>query len=214
MYIYYPSCNFKRLFPETAERIRLYMESQSDVRVAGCCKATNDIPKEGDTIVTVCMTCMRLLSEVRKDIPNISLFEFMLTRGDFAWKDHSGEKITLVDCFRARGRKDVQDAARGCLKKLGFEVIEAAPARDEADFDGAFLLRPVAPINQKLAPGYFADYLPEHLTPLPEEEWQGVFEEMAGRIGTDTAAGYCNTCVPALNKGGKKTYHIAELLFG
>ena len=33
MYIYFPSCNFQKQFPETAAKIRSYMDSQPDVTV-------------------------------------------------------------------------------------------------------------------------------------------------------------------------------------
>ena len=60
-YIYYPSCNFQRMFPETAGRIRSYLETQPDLVIAGCCHKTSDRPSQGDIIVTVCMSCMHIL---------------------------------------------------------------------------------------------------------------------------------------------------------
>ena len=71
MYIYYPSCNFQRFFPETARKIRAYLEAQPDVTIAGCCKVTQDLPKHGDTIITICMSCMHLLKEMCPDIPQL-----------------------------------------------------------------------------------------------------------------------------------------------
>ena len=213
MYIYFPSCNFTRIFPDTAKRIRAYMEAQPDVRVVGCCKVSTAEPKEGDTIVTVCMSCMRLLDEMRSDIPNISLFEFLLTRNDVNWPDHSGEDIALQDCFRARGKREMQDAVRECLSRMNYDVTEVQPARDEADFDGSFLLHDPYPSNRKLAPKYFDGYLPSHVTPLPEEEWQAVFKKRAERVPCENAVGYCNTCVTALKDAGKNAKHLAELIF-
>ena len=47
-YIYYPSCNFQRMFPETAGKIRNYLNTQADVVIAGCCHRTADLPENRD----------------------------------------------------------------------------------------------------------------------------------------------------------------------
>ena len=137
MYIYYPSCNFQKLFPETAKKVRAYIETQPDVKIAGCCHKTADAPQAGDVIVTVCMSCMRGLDEVRADI---SLFERLLTREDFSWPDLRGQVFTLQDCFRARGKHDLHRAVRECLNRTGATVVEMPMNRDEETYDGTFLL--------------------------------------------------------------------------
>ena len=73
MYIYYPSCNFQKNFPEVAKKVRAYMETQADVKVAGCCHVTNNVPQEGDIIVTVCMSCIQLtVSNIRNIYMRVS----------------------------------------------------------------------------------------------------------------------------------------------
>lgn len=214
MFVYFPSCNFKRLFPETAKKIRAWMETQPDVTVAGCCKVTTALPQPGDTIVTVCLSCAHLLEEMRPDVPQISLYEFLLTREDFPWPDLSGETFVLQDCFRARGMHALHDAVRACLTRCGAGIAELPANRDEADFDGAFLLHPPYPLNVKLAPKYFGEYLPAHLTVLPEEEWPEHLRRYAQALPPGKTAAYCNTCVAGLRQGGAEAYHLAELLFG
>ena len=234
MYIYYPSCNFQKLFPDTAKKIRAYMNTQPDVKVAGCCHVTNSLPQEGDIIVTVCMSCMHILDEVRADIPGISLFEFLLTRKDFPWPDFTGREMTLQDCFRARGKHGLQDAVRECLKNMHVSYVEMEHNRDEEEFDGSFRLHDPFPNNMKEAPAYYAQYLPAYVTPLPKEEWQGYYEEQAKKYTTDEVVGYCNTCVTGAQEGllasaradardearaqardgGAKAWHLAQLIFG
>ncbi len=154
MYVYYPSCNFQRAFPETAKKIRAWLQTQPDVKIAGCCRVTDGLPQAGDTIVTVCMSCMRMLDEVRPEIPQISLFEFLLTRPDFPWPELKGETFTLQDCFRARGRHALQDAVRACLRRANAEIAELPVNRDAADYDGTFLLHGPYPDNLARAPKY------------------------------------------------------------
>lgn len=213
MYIYYPSCNFQKNFPEVAKKVRAYMETQADVKVAGCCHVTNSLPQEGDVIVTVCMSCMRVLDEVRADIKGISLFEFLLTRKDFPWPDRKGETWALQDCFRARGKHELQDAVRECLKNTGCETLECPPNRDEADYDGSFLLHEPYPQNLQEAPKYFAEYLPQHVTVMPKEEWPLYFKARAEKLPTDKVVTYCNVCTSSLKEAGAEAKHLAELLF-
>lgn len=213
MYIYYPSCNFQKLFPETAGRIRKYLETQEDVRIAGCCHLTADLPQTGDTVVTVCMSCMRVLDEVREDVPGISLFELLLTRKDFPWPGLNGRKYLLQDCFRARGKRALQDAVRECLRRTGAEFREVLPDRDEADWDGSFLLHEPYPRNIREAPKYYRDYLPDFVTPAEREEWPALFRKNAQRYADGPVVCFCNTCVTGAREGGAEAYHLAELLF-
>ena len=213
MYIYYPSCNFQRQFPETAAKIRSYLFSQDDVQIAGCCRVTNDLPAAGDTIVTVCLSCMHILEEVRPDIPQLNLFSFLLTRKDFPWPDLAGENITVQDCFRARGRHALQDDVRKCLVMMHAVPVEMEHNRDEETFDGSFLFHPPVPANAAIAPHYFTEEITEHITPLPKEEWAGQFREHAGLYTTERVVCYCNLCTASAREGGADAVHLAELLF-
>lgn len=213
MYIYYPSCNFTKHFPETSRRVRTYLSHQPDVRIAGCCHKTNALPSPDDTIVTVCMSCMRGLMEMRPDCTHESLFELLLTREDFAWPNLSGQTFVLQDCFRARGCHQIHDAVRECLRRTGAEVVELDANRDQADFDGSFLLHDPFPQNMREAPRYFAEYLPHHVSPLPKEQWIDVYRAQAIKYGRYPVVGYCNTCVRGAREGGAEAYHLAELLF-
>ncbi len=213
MYVYYPSCSFQRIFPETAGRIRTYLNTQEDVKIAGCCHKTSSLPQTGDTIVTICMSCMRGLSETRPDLPVIGLFEFLLGREDFVWPDLGGEEIMLQDCFRARGKHELQDAVRTCLRRANVVPVEMDHNRDEEDFDGPFKLRMPSPVISKEAPHYFTEYLPQHLTVRPEEEWDEVFRAQVSRYTTKRAVCYCNTCYTGMKRGGADAVHLAEVLF-
>ena len=213
MYVYYPSCNFQRIFPETARHIRSWMEEQPDVRIAGCCKADQNLPQPGDTIVTVCLSCMHLLEEMRQEIPQVSLFGFLLSRKDFPWPDLHGRTFTLQDCFRARERHALQDAVRSCLNRTGADIIEMPGNRDEETYCGTFMLHEPFPQTLIYAPHYFSEYLPPHLTILPKEEWPAYMKAHISRYSTREVVGYCNTCVKDAREAGAGIYHLAELLF-
>ena len=217
MYIYYPSCNYQRFFPETAAKARTYLEKQSDVAIAGCCHKTADRAQQGDSIVTVCLSCMRTLDEVREDVPGISLYELLLTREDFPWPDYGGREMTLQDCFRARGKHSLQDAVRECLHKMNITVRELEKNRDDADYDGSFLLHNPYPHNMQEAPRYYADYLPRHVTLIPEEGWLNVYRKQVSLYQTKAVVTYCNTCCRSARDGdvekAHEIYHLTELIF-
>jgi len=213
MYIYYPSCNFQRFFPETARRIRSFLEIQPDVRIAGCCKATQELPAPGDTIVTICMSCMHLLEEMRPEIPQVNFFEFLLTREDFPWPDLSGRTFTLQDCFRARGKHEIHEAVRACLARTAADIVEMPGNRDEETYCGSFMLHDPYPQTLKYAPRYFGEYLPPHLTVMPREEWSAFIRSHIARYSTEHIVGYCNTCVKDTRDNGADICHLAELLF-
>ena len=213
MYIVYPSCNFVKYFPDTADRIKTYLETQEDVRIAGCCHLTSDIPSDDDIIVTIGMSCMRGLDEIRPDIPQISFFEFMLTRKGFKWPDLHNEKITVQDCFRARGKHSLQDSVRRCLELCNAIPVEMDNNRDEETFDGSFLFHDPYPINMKEAPIYFSSYLPMHVTVKPESEWLNSFKNHVSLYRTKRVACYCNTCTTGALSGGADAVHLASLLF-
>ena len=213
-FVYYPSCNFQKFFPETAKRIRAYLSQRPEVTIAGCCHRTAQIPVEGDTILTVCRSCMRTLSETRADIPNKSLFEYLLDLEDFSWPDLGGENITVQDCFRARGDHGLQDAVRECLLRMNAVPVEMPNNRDEEMFDGAFLFHEPYPQNMQEAPKYFRDYLKDYIIIVPEEEWESRFREHARGFTTKRVVGYCNTCVKSLRDVGVDCVHLAELIFG
>ncbi len=214
MYIYYPSCNYQKYFPRTAARLRAYLETQPDVRMAGCCHVTRDMPREGDTIVTVCMTCMHGLEEMRPEIPQISLPAFLLTRRDFPWPDLQKEAITLQDCFRARNRHELQYAARECLHRMNAICVEMPGNRDDETYDGTFLFHPPSPQNVREAPRYFGTFLPSHLTLLPPEKWNSRLRAHAALYTTRRVACYCNVCVIGARKGGADAWHLTELIWG
>lgn len=213
MYIYYPSCNFQKQFPATAKAVRAYMSGREDVKVAGCCHVTGGLPEAEDTILTVCMSCDRVLAELRPEIPRKSLFEFLLDQPDFPWPNLNGEEITLQDCFRGRGRHGLQDAARECLRRMNAKIVEMPRNRDEEEFDGSFRFHEPYPQNMKEAPKYFAEYLPRYVTPLPEEAWPARFREHAAQYATKRVACYCTTCVSGAREGGAEALHLAELAF-
>ncbi len=213
MYIYYPSCNFQRIFPETAQRIRAYLETQPDVRIAGCCKVTQELPKPEDIIVTICMSCMHLLDEMRPEVRKMNLFEFLLTREDFSWPDLHGRIFTLQDYFRARGKHGIHEAVRYCLCRTGADIVEMPDNLDEERYCGSFMLHEPYPQTLKYAPHYFGEYLPPYLTVLPPEEWPAYMRVHISGYTTQEIVGYCNTCVHDAREVGADIYHLAELLF-
>jgi len=213
MNVYYPSCNFQGLFPETAARIRKYLLTRPDAVIAGCCHKTQDLPGSGDTILAVCMSCMLCLRETRPDVPRRSLFEYILEDPDFRWPDLSDRTFVLQDCFRARGMHALQDAVRACLARCGARILEMPGNRDEEEYDGGFRYHLPKEAPLKDAPKYFGETLTPYLTLHDESEWTERFREHARLYQGHSVVCYCNTCTSSAKQGGADAYHLAELLF-
>ena len=95
MYVYFPSCNFRRIFPETAAKVETWLNTREDLRIAGCCHVTGCTLRPGDVPVTVCMSCMHMLTEEHPDLRHLNLFEYLLAQEDFPWPDLSGQAFTV-----------------------------------------------------------------------------------------------------------------------
>lgn len=59
MFIYYPSCTFRKTLPDTAKTVIDFLKE--DMTMAGCCRAKNTASPESDTAVVICGSCRTTL---------------------------------------------------------------------------------------------------------------------------------------------------------
>lgn len=218
-YLYWPSCNFPKFFPDTAPLVDDYMAKHYGAELMECCHfnaSTFDMDK---TAVTICMSCALMVRErggEKTEVPikELNIFELLCDDDSFPWPDLKGEKITLQDCFRAKDNRNIQDAVRKCLKRMNAEIVELPDNRENCRYDGRFLLRDASSDSKIHAPEYFSTVFPEHVTVMDEEEQLAYLKEYAEKITTDRVVCYCNTCTTGLKAAGKNAVHLAELMFG
>ncbi|MCR5004357.1 MAG: hypothetical protein K6A77_00465 [Clostridiales bacterium] len=209
-YLYFPSCNFTRLFPDVSEKLKSFLASRG-VEIAGCCRKSYDRLPEDIVPLTICQTCAIIIGENNPEQPPVSIFEYLDALSDLDLPDHTGERIVLQDCFRARTHMAEKKAVRSLLQKMGF-VIEDAP--DQEGFDGRFLMRPMMPGNLKLAPKTFS-ILETYADPCAPEEGLRRLQAYASGIGQDAVVSYCSACWQGLREGlpeSARCLHIAQLL--
>ena len=60
MFVYFPSCNFTRTFPNTSSAAKEFMQKQG-VRIEGCCRPGHKNLTDGEQALVVCQTCTMLI---------------------------------------------------------------------------------------------------------------------------------------------------------
>ena len=61
--IYYPSCKFTAMSPESSEKISDYLSREHDITIEGCCRPSHPHLTAQDTAITICNTCAAICSE-------------------------------------------------------------------------------------------------------------------------------------------------------
>lgn len=219
MYYYLPSCQFTALLPDVSKKWKDWFAGPGhisgtgeEVTVTGCCRPTQKLLGEGDTVIALCQTCMAITREVSPKCRVVSLYEYILSLPDFPWPDLHGEEMTVQDCFRARNDRPQQLAVRECLRCMNIVPVELEENYEKTMFDGAWLMNPVAERNLSIAPVYFNDIRENYARPLPEEEQERLLAAHAAKYRTKRVLAYCNACLKGIKKGGADGVHLAQLL--
>ncbi len=212
MLVYFPSCNFTRASKEGSEKIKEYLKEKHGMRIEGCCRPGHKSLTEQDTAVTICQSCSAIIKENAPQAREISLFGILDADEDFPWPDLKGEKITIQDCWRARDKREVQDAVRSIMKKMNIEIVELEENYEKSEFCGVFRYNPMQPGNIDIAPNYFVESMEGKLELHTPEEQQKLMDEHCKKYTTDRVVCYCNSCLRGVKQGGTNGVHIIELI--
>ncbi len=213
MIYYLPSCKVKANMSEASRKMQDYLSSHG-VQVLGCCRVSQDIFKDGDTVITNCTSCAVITDENCGGADELSLYEYLLLDRDFAWPDYHGEEITVQDCYRAVHKPEVQKAVRECLKRMNIIPVELEENFKKTRFDGAFHYTEISAANLKAAPKYFTEMQNEYIEVKTADEIREIMKEHVKQISTSRVTCYCNSCRAGLKAGGADTVHMIELLTG
>lgn len=234
---YIASCVFTARFPELSFKIQQYVASRFPISTVRCCfpkyklkEYEEKMPKgviqdtwkglpdsadvqPGDTVYYLCHNCANIVEEMHPGVHVKSLWELILEDESFQYRDYSGLKATIQDCWRAKERKEEQDAVRNILKKMNVAYVEAAQNHESTNFCGSSLYRPQPPRNINVAPKHYRDGAEGLFLPHTEAEQVALMKTYCDRLETDTVICYCHYCLEGLQQGGKDGRHILELLF-
>lgn len=212
MIYYLQSCNFTAASPEASKKIRSYMEGKANVKVPGCCRPSQKLFQEGDTVLTICQTCWAITEEVSPKAAKMSFWEYVLNDPDFPWPDYHGEKMTVQDCWRARKKRSLMEAVRECMKRMNIQPVEIEENYENTQFDGVWRFNPVQKRNMDIAPVYFTQVKDHGLELILKEEQAARMREWVGQYKTERAAAYCNACLRGMKMGGAEGIHLMELM--
>lgn len=232
---YIASCVFTEEYPALSKKIQQYI-AEKNLPIIRCCVANykvedfeNRMPENyredwknilhyknfpaDSTMVSLCHNCAAIFEERHPEILRQSLWEFILQDKNFKYPDFHGEKITIQDCWRQKENIAEQNAVREILKKMNIEVVELEENFSRTKFCGYSLYQPQPPRNPKLAPKRFLENAQGLFQEHTQEEKLQLMKNYCAQIETEKVIAYCHYCVRGLKLGGKKTFHLAELLF-
>ena len=234
---YIASCVFTAQFPELSAKIQNYVAERFGFPIVRCCfpkyklkefedqmpegalregwKALPDAAplQPGDTVYSLCHNCSNIIEETCPGVVVKSLWELMATDDTFPFPDYSGLKATVQDCWRARERREEQNAVRALLGKMGIAYEEAPENHENTRYCGSSLFRPQPARNPKVAPRHYQIEAEGLFLPHTPEEQVALMQEYCGGLPTETVICYCHYCLEGLLQGGKDGRHIAQLLF-
>ena len=229
-------CVFTEEYPALGKKVRAYVRERFNLPIIRCCvdkykvaEFENRMPENyrdewraikhfekfppGSTLISICHNCSAIYEESRPEIFCESIWELILSDENFSYPNHHGEAITVQDCWRSKENFAEQEAVRELLRRMNFEVVELEENHERTKFCGYSLYQPQPPRNPALAPKRFLHGAQGLFQPHTDEQKLQLMQEHCAKIRTEKVAAYCHYCVRGLKLGGKKTYHLAELLF-
>ena len=230
------SCVFTEEYPDLSRKVQAYVRERFKLPIIRCCvdkykvaefearmpenyrdewRAIEHYRKfpAGSTMVSVCHNCSAIFEERHPEIHCESIWELILSDDKFPYPNHGGEKISVQDCWRSKENFAEQAAVREILRRMNFEVVELPENHERTKFCGYSLYQPQPPRNPKLAPKRFLHGARGLFQPHTDEQKLQLMREHCASIPTEKVAAYCHYCVRGLKLGGKKVFHLAELLF-
>ena len=99
------------------------------------------------------------------------------------------------------------------FRRMNFEIVELEENFQRTKFCGYSLYQPQPARNAKLAPKRFVENAKGLFQEHTQQEKEILMREHCKKISTEKVVAYCHYCACGLRLGGKKTCHLAELLF-
>lgn len=213
-YLFYPGCQLSASYPEYVEKAYKYLLSRIKEGVGlmlGCCGAPADWAGRQDlmaesterlknawlemgkpTFVLACSSCCSIFEKYLSDVPFISLWEIFELYGlPETARNGEGHALTIHDACATRHNRKIHESLRSIAGKLGYETRELKYSKENTKCCGYGGLVWYANREQSL-------------------------EFVKDRIGEsdEDYLVYCAMCKDLFVDGGKRTFHILDLIFG
>jgi len=146
-----------------------------------------------DEIIVACQSCYDTVSTYSPDKKVISLYQVMMEHGipEAAKGTGKGKKFALHDSCVTRNVSEIHDGVRYIMKEAGFEIEELENSRENTRCCGFGGM--IVPANPDLA--------------------MRVMKRRTAEAKSDTIVTYCAACRESMVRGGKKGFHLMDLIF-
>lgn len=213
-YLFFPGCQLSASYPEYVEKAYRYLLLKIKEGVGlmlGCCGAPADWAGRQDlmanniagirdawsemgkpSFILACSSCCSIFEKYLPEIPFISLWEIFDRYGlPESAQNGKGHILNIHDACSTRHNKKIQESVRNNLAKLGYEIKELKYSKEKTKCCGYGGLV------------YFAN----------REQSKDFVKDRINESDEDLLV-YCAMCKDLFVGGGKRTYHILDLIFG
>jgi Fe-S oxidoreductase len=212
-YLFYPGCQLPASYPDDVKGIYEYLVGQmkGDVGIyLGCCGAPADwggrqdlmgenvaaIKKvweemERPVFILACSSCIRIFEKYLPEIKIQSLWDIYIEKGlpNKNWIK-TPQTLSIHDACATRENRELQENIRKIAESLGYTIDELSYSKEKTKCCGYGGL--VYYANREQADGFVAERIEESPHDLLV---------------------YCTMCKDLFVSGGKRTYHILDLLY-
>lgn len=212
-YLFYPGCQLPASYPDDIKSIYEYLVGHlsGDVGIyLGCCGAPADwagqeglmtenieaikkvwVEMERPTFVLACSSCIRIFEKYLPEIAVASLWDIYIEKG-LPNKDHIKipQTLSIHDACGTRENYDLHESVRKIVAKLGYGIEELEYTKDRTKCCGYGGLV------------YYAN----------REQANAFVNERIGESENDLLV-YCAMCKDLFVSGGKRTYHLLDLIY-
>lgn len=213
-YLFYPGCQLSASYPEYVEKSYKYLTSTIKEGVGlmlGCCGAPADwagrpdlmeksrdrirkawIETDKPTFILACSSCSAIFEKFLPDIEYISLWEIFDKYGLPETAANGNRHIlTVHDACASRHNNKIQESLRNIATKLGYDINELKYSKEKTKCCGYGGLVYYANREQS------ADFVKDRISESDKDYLV-----------------YCAMCKDLFVDGGKRTFHVLDLIFG
>jgi Fe-S oxidoreductase len=189
--VFAPGCGLMLYKPELADRLHSLLNKNLCKldRLDICCHHDPQFTEDTE-VINICPGCDKRFRNDHHNSSTVSLWEILAQNDFFAFPDHKGRRMSILDACPTRDQERVHNAVRTLLQKMNITVIEPARTRTKSTCCGDSFYG-VIPVEQ-----------------VKEQMIQRAWEMPA-----DEVAVYCISCIKSMHIGGKKPQYLIDLLF-
>jgi glutamate synthase (NADPH) small chain len=215
VYMFYPGCQLPASCPEHVEKAYHYLLSNKSAWVGlmlGCCGAPADWAGHRElalenverirgaweeagkpVFILACTSCMSVFERYLPEINIVSLWEIINDCGlpAAAVGRAGGRALHIHDACGARYNNKVQDSIRHMITDMGYQIKELVFSRDKTKCCGY---------------GGMVFYANRTQT-------KDFVNDICEKDSNEDLIVYCAMCKDLFANGGKRTYHILDLIF-